>query len=281
MPELTYKSGVLGDVFDLEADIMLNAALGLRTRDWDYKLSARSLYSQNRKAREAKVTLHIAEMSRSLDEFMWQTDADVKTGRPGTLTALTEAGDEWTQRAYFPASEPQSHHRSSDANIDLTCILLDGVWRREVRTLIEPVGQGGGDWLDLPTDTPFDLMGMQQVAKLENPDYAPDPLRIRFYGPCVNPYVIIAGNTYRLNMSIPSGARVEVDGVNEPKSIIMVDENGNQTNVFDKGERGNGLNGGNYIFQPVPAGQWDVNWPGTFTVELFVCVERSEPPWIS
>ena len=51
-----------------------------------------------------------------------------------------------------------------------------------------------------------------------------------------------------------------------------------QLNVFDKGRRGTGLNGGEYIFQPIPAGDSIVQWSG-FGVDLTVYQEESEPPW--
>ena len=48
--------------------------------------------------------------------------------------------------------------------------------------------------------------------------------------------------------------------------------------MFDKGRRGTGLNGGEYIFQPIPAGDPIVQWSG-FGVDLTVYQEESEPPW--
>ena len=57
----------------------------------------------------------------------------------------------------------------------------------------------------------------------------------------------------------------------------MTAENGDETNVFDKGRRGTGLNGGEYIFQPIPAGDSIVQWSG-FGVDLTVYQEESEPP---
>ena len=39
MSELTYTSGVTGQVFDLESKLSWGAALGLRSREWDYSLT--------------------------------------------------------------------------------------------------------------------------------------------------------------------------------------------------------------------------------------------------
>mgnify|MGYP007064541526 CR=1 FL=1 len=36
------------------------------------------------------------------------------------------------EHAVIVKTSPQSHHRASDASIDLTIVLLDGVWRRRL-----------------------------------------------------------------------------------------------------------------------------------------------------
>ena len=77
---------------------------------------------------------------------------------------------------------------------------------------------------------------------------------------------------------IPSGSYVTVTSIASRRTIVMTAENGDETNVFDKGRRGTGLNGGEYIFQPIPAGDSIVQWSG-FGVDLTVYQEESEPPW--
>ena len=77
-------------------------------------------------------------------------------------------------------------------------------------------------------------------------------------------------------MDIPSGSYVTVNSVEGQRSIVMTAENGDITNVFDKGERGSGINGGSYIFQPLPAGEHQVQWNG-FGFDLTVIQERSTP----
>ena len=79
-------------------------------------------------------------------------------------------------------------------------------------------------------------------------------------------------------MDIPSGSYVTVNSVEGQRSIVMTAKNGDTTNVFDKGERGSGLNGGTYIFQPLPAGEHQVQGNG-FGFDLTVIQERSTPSW--
>ena len=59
MSELTYTSGVTGQVFDLESKLSWGAALGLRSREWDYSLTYRGLGMPTRKAREVSVSMSV------------------------------------------------------------------------------------------------------------------------------------------------------------------------------------------------------------------------------
>ena len=154
MSELTYTSGVTGQVFDLESKLSWGAALGLRSREWDYSLTYRGLGMPTRKAREVSVSMSVINPS-DLDAFMRATDADIQMNQPGVITGLAESGAAWTQHAVIVKTSPQSHHRASDASIDLTIVLLDGVWRRrlDVQHFWSDVLQPGLD-LDYPHDYP-------------------------------------------------------------------------------------------------------------------------------
>lgn len=279
MSSLEYVSGMTGEVFDLQGGQTLAEALEFRNREWSYSLSARNVYGQSRAPREAKATLHVIDVD-GLDRLMTVLDADMVSGLPGTVRASTESGVVWTQRALLVKSEPQSHHRSADAQIDLTFVLLDGVWRHEVTSLFKWHDEDAGAWLDYPHDYPHDYGPMGMVNHVVNPDPLPNPVRFVFYGPCVNPYVVIGGNRYEVDVTVQSGGRVTVDGINDPKTITLTDNYGVESNVFDKGVRGSGRNGGSYIFQPVGAGDNTVNWPGGFDWSITVAQERSEPPWV-
>lgn len=107
---------------------------------------------------------------------------------------------------------------------------------------------------------------------------SPMPFEMVIYGPVSQPAIIIGGNRYELHMDIPSGAYVTINSVEGQRSIVMTAENGDITNVFDKGERGTGMGSGSYIFEPLPSGEHQVQWKG-FGFDLTVIQERSEPPW--
>lgn len=279
MSDLSYTSGVTGTVHDLTDGISWGGALQLRARPWEYTLGYRNLYSRTRRAHEADINMTVVDVS-ALDSLMRDSDADITADSPGVLTALTESGEAWTQRAFITKSSPQSHHRAADANIDLTVVLLDGVWRRNVYTTFRQSTQASTSYLNYPYDYPYDYMAMPKAGVAVNNEHTPSPIRLRIYGPCSNPVIRIAGNRYQVDVDVPSGSRLEVDGADDPKTIRLIDQSGTVTNVFDKGVRGDGLDKGSYVFQPIPPGSHEVNWQG-FDFELGVVAERSEPPWIS
>ena len=132
--------------------------------------------------------------------------------------------------------------------------------------------------LDYPHDYPHDYLMTTRNATANNPMPTAMPFKMVIYGPVSNPQLTLGGNRYALNMEIPSGSYVTVTSIAGRRTIVMTAENGDKTNVFDKGRRGTGLNGGEYIFQPIPPGDSTVEWNG-FGVDLTVYAEESEPSW--
>ena len=116
--------------------------------------------------------------------------------------------------------------------------------------------------LDYPHDYPHDYLPTARNASVVNDAVSPMPFELVVYGPVSQPAIIIGVNRYELHMDIPSGSYVTVNSVEGQRSIVMTAENGDTTNVFDKGERGSGINGGTYMFQPLPAGEHQVQWNG-------------------
>lgn len=186
--------------------------------------------------------------------------------------------DGWTTRAYVVKAEPQT---ITPAIIQqkLTVVMLDGIWRKagESQHFWSDALTPGLD-LDYPHDYPHDYLATTRNAVASNPMPTAMPFQMVIFGPVSNPQLTLGGNTYALDMDIPSGSYVTVTSIAGRRTIVMTAENGDETNVFDKGRRGTGLNGGEYIFQPIPAGDSIVQWSG-FGVDLTVYQEESEPPW--
>ena len=133
--------------------------------------------------------------------------------------------------------------------------------------------------LDYPHDYPHDYMPTVRNTTVVNPMPAPMPFEMVWFGPVSKPQLTLGGNRYELDMDIPSGGYVTISSVEGEKSIILTIENGDTSNVFSKGVRTGGENGGSYIFQPIPSGELAAQWNG-FGIDLTIIEEASEPQWV-
>lgn len=279
MKELNYRSGVTGRNLDLEStDVWMGPARSFRNRVWSYKLGGRGAEQITRDAREAKLTVEYGSRE-AMDKAEEQFEADLTAGRPGVISAYTMNDKEWTQNAYIPLSESTDDRHG--LTCDLTILLLDGVWRHQLppTDFNTSIDITSGIYLDLPTDVPYDLKPGSISQKITNPSLTPMPWISHIYGPCTDPYFRIRGNLYQVNCEIPPDGYLTITALAGQKSVILTDAVGGRTDVFAKARRGRGLNGGEYIFQPIPAGTNEVTWPNTFGFDIAIVQERSTPPW--
>ena len=101
----------------------------------------------------------------------------------------------------------------------------------------------------------------------------------RLLGPVIDPSVRIGGNLYRVDVVVPEGGRLVVDPLASPRSVTLVNADGSTVDAFSKARRGDGLGGGEYIFQPAPPGANEVGWDRSFGFDLTWYEEEGEPPW--
>ena len=272
--QLLYRSGLDSTAtINLDGDsLYVGTAPEIRSRMWSYTLGAHHLTGLTRNAREASCTLSALDW-RTLDKAEQLLDADVAANTPGRLE--TDSG--WACSALAVKSEPQTiGPRLVETN--LTIVLLDGVWRKPKSTVLDPETADSSRWLDLPFDLPCDLSSSRPSSKVVNPSLSASPIRLEIPGPVRNPQVTMAGNVYEVDVVVPAGSRLVVDGL--AREIYMLSESGERTDCFAAGRRGNGRGGGTYCFEPLPAGVSEANWPSGFTFKLTVYEERSAPPWV-
>ena len=105
------------------------------------------------------------------------------------------------------------------------------------------------------------------------------PLKFTIYGPAVNPAIRIDGNWYRVDLTISEGGYLVVDPLAVPRAVTLVNADGSTVDAFSKARRGEGLGGGEYIFQPASAGTHEVEWDKSFGFDLTWYEEEGEPPW--
>lgn len=275
MRRLSYISGTGAAEVCLDCRSALSGtAEGIRGREWGYSIGYRSITGATRAARECTLSVTFLDPAVA-DELRRLADRDVAMATPGTL-----AIDGWTQRAYITAADPSSISRAHMA-AKLTVVLLDGVWRKGHTDSFEQLtaAAGDGEFLDLPHDLPYDLGVPSTRRYVDIAGWGAAPLRFTVYGPCVNPAIRIDGNWYRVDVTVPDGGYMVVDPLATPRSVTVVGPDGSVTDAFAKARRGNGLGGGEYIFQPVRPGTHEVEWDRSFGFDLTWYEEEGEPPW--
>lgn len=272
-----YRLKYVGSLGTVQLDgplCYVGTGAGLRGREWSYELSTHAAKSVARKARKAEVGFTAIDLAEA-DRARRIMDADVADGTPGKLVY----DGEWEQRALVLKSEIAGAGRSHMSST-LTVALLDGCWTR-LRTKAFPIRVSGDDYsyLDMGFGFPVDLGPSVPVAEAEIGAYARPNVRLVVYGPATNPYVIVGGNRYEVDVSVPDGARLEVDG--RSKTISLIGSTGDVTNCFGRGVRTGGAGGGSYIFERLPVSDLpvSVSWDNSFGFDLCWYEEEGEPPW--
>ena len=275
MHRLSYISGTGAAEVCLDCrSALAGTAEGIRGREWEYSVGHRAIAGATRAARECSLSVTFLDLAVA-DELRRLADRDVAMATPGTL-----AIDGWTQRAYITAADPSSISRAHMA-AKLTVVLLDGVWRKGHTIPFEllTATAGDGEFLDLPHDLPYDLGVPSTRRYVDIAGWGAAPLRFTVYGPCVNPAIRIDGNWYRVDVTVPDGGYMVVDPLATPRSVTVIGPDGSVTDAFPTARRGNGLGGGEYIFQPASPGTHEVEWDRSFGFDLTWYEEEGEPPW--
>ncbi len=273
MPECYYESSKGQKVQLNGSTTWIGTGEGLRGNAWEYTLGTRALTGITREARKVSINAWFSDQSEA-DLLRRIADYDMLNNTPGTI----HCGD-WFQRAYIAGYEPSDitkwHHQE-----DIDVILLDGQWGKWNNLTLWPTADDPTtDYLDLPTDTPFDLMPPSAINSIVNDSILPSPIKLTFFGAAVNPYILIGSNRYELKTTISTGARVVVDGSVWPRTITMISAYGDVTDAFAAGVRGDGEGSGNYIFEKLKSGYNIVQWSGSFGVDVAWLTQEGGLPW--
>lgn len=238
---------------------------------WDYETVNDAVSQFARKPKDFSLPAimrggSLEERNRVVDVF----EADVAAKVPGTLRV-----GECEMRCWVIGSAKSRWHFDDGVmHADLTVHADDPVWSRE-RTLEfykEPQQPQTG-YLDYPVGYPYDYKRDDRATQFEAPFGVPCRFRLTFYGPVESPYVIIGGNRYQVDASVPQGGILTVDSV--AGTIVLKGATGSESDAFASGVREKGAR----IFEPMPAGAVDLSWSGAFGFSLTYVEERSEPVW--
>lgn len=267
MNRLTYVSGASGASYSLDSNVVaVGAGASLRSYDWDYDLGRMGISSVVSGARD--VTLSLGARKSAADELLTALAVDMELQKPGKLGL-----DGWQQRCLVPKAET-NHVYHGHVTLSLTCVLLDGWWWRESsRYFPRGISSGG---IDLPVDHDYDLGHDSGRAVLSNASLLPAPLRITYWGPCVNPYVMLGGNRYQVDVEVRTGSTLVIDAMDAAKTVTLYDSAGNGASAFSGAVRENGA----MAFERLPSGDNEVRWSGLFAFQVDWRERRVMPPWV-
>lgn len=274
MYEIEYVTGTGDRTIGLDGDdLYAGLALALHSSEWSYELGYRSIGSTNRKARSVDVDI-TSVMDASMDEFRRLVDRDVALRTPGTI--VYRGG--LSQRCYLVKSDP-SGAVGRFKSVKFSCVLLDGAWSRPVTTSFTVQEATAGTDLDFEFDFEHDLMATALVSALSSGSLLSSPMSMTIYGPASSPYVVIDGNRYIVDVNVPAGGYLVIDGREGIKTVRMTASNGDVTDCFAKAHRGSGLDGGEYAFQPIAPGRHTVSWPNSFGFDVTIYEQEAALPW--
>lgn len=276
MRKLDYRSHS-GRTIDLDCEDLWVADLQeMRGGAWTYTLAARGIKGVSRAATSSKMTIRTKQPTL-LDDVLATFDTDMHAQQPGTLTV----NGEWSQRAYITSASLGMLPSPDFAQVDCTVILCDGVWRKALPTQhFFPMASGTGSRLDLPTDLPTDLDTSRIAMRVSNPGTLPAEFTAIIFGPCHNPSFTIGDNMYELSdVTIPVGGHTRLSATGLDKSIKLVANNGDITDIFSHGTRGSGSGSGKYVFEPIPAGDSLLEISSNFGIDLTVYMQSGGVPW--
>lgn len=120
-------------------------------------------------------------------------------------------------------------------------------------------------------DYKYDYYHNHQLARLDNDHFVESGFKMTIYGPCTDPKIWIGDHLYHVAVTLYDSEYLVIDS--RERTVVRYARNGVQENCFGKRDNKN------YVFQKIPPGKNAVKWNATYSFDLTLYQERSEPPW--
>lgn len=257
----------------VENDVYLNANT-LRDYAWTYQTMNGRISRFYRSTTGRKIPLVVACESTAVantvrNKLLEIAEADILARLPGKIYI-----GEYYTTGYITASVKSNYLITGRfCNIELTVTSDNPAWYREKTQLFLPATDDGdmvGE-TEYPHDYPYDYAVAASGKNLTCDSIGDNAFKLLVYGAATNPAITIGGHTYAVNGTVGSGEMLLIDSLT--KTITLITADGKRVNWFDRRARDA------YIFKPIPPGQHDVTWLGSYGFDLTIIEERSEPRW--
>lgn len=242
----------------------------------------------NKAVGSGELTIHVLgetlqERNEAIDAFNNVIEVDIYDGKAGKIWF-----DNWYTYGYITSA------KNSKWQYDISIAKKEVEFVREEDTWFHVILKNS--YTDLPEQEEFEEgikdYELNEDTELTGYDYAydygvdkvsiidvinPNPLGCNFIidisGPVNSPYIRIGETVINVNVEVPDGGFLTVDS--GAKAITLTMPDGQQINAF--GAR----NPDYYIFQLIESGLNPIVWDGSFSWQLQMIEERSEPRWLT
>ena len=271
-----------GKRFDLKADPIKIKNANFHNYAWTREIVSMRYGERvqhfSKDPQEYETTLYLrgslSQVRRTLYELHNEFESDIVNQTPGKI---------WWHNSYIPcfitASSTYPHENDVWVCNEITIYCPSPFWIEEKSFSFFPIEeQTSYPYLDFNVDFSYDFSYKPRaVLPIETGHYAPSSFRMIIHGPCSNPNIVVGGNVYNVNVTIPTGGYLVIDSRQETQighQVYLVNENGEISNVFDN------RNPDYPILERIPGGTVDLTYPRTYGIDLTLYLERSEPSWM-
>lgn len=176
----------------------------------------------------------------------------------------------------FVTKSQKKNYLTTKRHMNVTLYLTSDFpyWVKETRHIVSSLIDYSTEQhtgFDYSFEYPFDYQNNSANKSIGNTDFAASNFRMVINGACIDPAIHIGNHLYQVYCTVNEGEYLTIDSTSKTITLTAID--GTQTNVFNK------RNKDSYIFEKIKPGKNVVSWPGTYTFEIVILEERSEPRW--
>lgn len=172
-------------------------------------------------------------------------------------------------------SVPSAPRNANFATVGITVLAVRPFWCTDVVYTLLPSSaeESEGDAMAKKYSFKYPYRYATGITNRQiiNTHYAPCPMILTIQGPVTAPYIEIGGNVYNVSSTVLATQRLIIDQTT--RRIYLVGQNGAETNVF------NARNKTHDIFTPIPVGESNVVYTGSYAVSITLVEQRSAPKW--
>lgn len=273
MIEVYYESGsALGDKIRLDGAPYWMQTGDILNYKWKYISRNRRLKKFHRDITEHEIKISVLGTSREEYDEQWKRLHDVFERDVVNLKAGRLYFNGMYMSCYIVGSEKAEWERDSLRCENTFTIVTDApYWVMETTqsvSKIEDVDEG----LAYPYGYPYGYYASSETTReISTGHFGESDYELTIEGAATNPTVYVNGVAVGARVTLSDGERLVIS--TRGNKVYMIEQSGRRVDVFN--ER---LKTGASMFGKVPP-TFEVSWNGSFSFDITVYSERSEPQW--